>query len=199
MKWIGITGNLGSGKSTVAALIREMGHPVVDADILAREALGPSSPLLGEIRRKFGEKVFNERGELDRRALGRLVFDSKQDLLWLESHVHPLVQKQVKSLRAEFEKKRLILGFYDVPLLYEKKLEASFDAVVVVSSPIDFLKARVAQRDGLSEKDILSRLENQIPLHEKEALADFVIVNDGDLEHLRREVKKVLKELETLG
>lgn len=197
MKWIGITGSLGSGKSTVAEIIKSRGYPVLDADQMAREALGPGSPLLKVIQQRFGEEVFNAKGELDRKRLGQKVFNSKPDLLWLESLVHPQVQKQVKSLREKLERQGFKMAFYDVPLLFEKGLQKNFDQTIVVSSSLDSLMARVSARDGLSERDILSRLNNQIPLNEKEQKADHVILNDGSLDDLNAEVMQLLRRLET--
>lgn len=195
MKWIGITGNLGSGKSTVAALLRAEGYVVLDADQLARQALGPGSEVLPPIKARFGQEVFDADGILDRKALGRRVFNSKEDLLWLESQIHPVIQKQVQSQRQELTRNGTKMAFYDVPLLFEKNLQGQFDEVIVVSSALDALKDRVAKRDGLSQRDIESRLNNQIPLHEKEAMADHVLFNNGSLKDLEAAVKALILKL----
>lgn len=196
MKWIGITGNLGSGKSTASEMIRREGYTVLDADELARQALGPGSPLLDLIRKKYGDDLFDSQGALDRKALGKKVFGSKEDLLWLESLIHPEIQRQIKDQRETLERKGQSLAFYDVPLLFEKGLEKNFDKVVVVAAPEDQILSRVSQRDGLSSEDILERLKNQIPISKKIPLADYVLSNDKGLSELEEQVEKLLKSLE---
>lgn len=195
MKWIGITGNLGSGKSTVSKMIRSLGYPVIDADQMARQALEPGSPLLQPIKERFGNEVFNAEGELDRKRLGQKVFNSKEDLLWLEALVHPEVQRRVKHLRGELETKGVELAFYDVPLLFEKGLQKNFDKTVVVTSRQETLIARVSARDKLDEREILARLSHQIPMEEKEKMADDVIPNNGSLAELEDEVKSFIRRL----
>lgn len=195
MKWIGITGNLGSGKSTVSKMIRSMGYPVVDADQMARQALEPGSSLLAPIKERFGDEVFEAKGVLDRKSLGKRVFNSKEDLLWLESLVHPEVQRRVRNLRSELEVKGVDLAFYDVPLLFEKGLQKNFDQTAVVTAREDLLLARVAARDGLDEREIKARLSHQIPLDKKEQMANYVIPNNGSLEDLKREVEAFIHRL----
>lgn len=196
MKWIGITGSLGSGKSTVSEMIRNQGYTVLDADELARLALGPGSPLLALVRQKYGDEIFDSQGHLNRKALGKRVFASKGDLLWLEGLIHPEVQRQVKEKKAFLEKKGESMAFYDVPLLFEKKMEKNFDEVILVTAPESLILLRVSQRDGLSSEDILERLSNQIPLSQKIPLADYVLSNDKGLKELEEQVRKLLRSLE---
>ncbi|HAG90628.1 MAG TPA: dephospho-CoA kinase [Bdellovibrionales bacterium] len=195
MKWIGLTGNLGSGKSTVAQMIREEGYSVLDADREARLALGPGSPLLKLVKEKFGPDLFDSQGNLDRKALGKKVFSSPENLRWLEKLIHPEVRSRVEKQRQELEKKGEVLAFYDVPLLDEKKMETLFDGVVVVSASPEFRQQRVSQRDGLSEGDFLERDQNQLSMEDKVKRADWVLKNEGSLEDLRVQIQDLLKTL----
>ncbi|NCN95609.1 MAG: dephospho-CoA kinase [Bdellovibrionales bacterium] len=195
MKWVGLTGNLGSGKSTVAKIVRDFGFPVLDADEAARLALGPGSPILVDVKKKFGSEVFLADGSLDRKALGRRVFRSKEDLNWLESKVHPEVQRQIAEKRQALESSGHSVAFYDVPLLFEKGLAKAFDQVIVVTAPAFHRKQRVLSRDGISESDFVQRSLNQWPMEKKEKLADVVISNDGSVEDLKIKVQDFLKTL----
>lgn len=194
MKWIGLTGGLGSGKTTVARMLRTKGYPVVDADEIARAAVAPGTEGLREVLAHFGGDLRRSDGTLDRRALGRRVFGEPEKLLKLESLLHPRVQAEVSARRKAFASQGFRVAFYDVPLLFEKNLEG-FDAIVVVTAPEDVRQARVKARDNLSDAEIVQRLASQIPLSEKEARATFVLRNDGDLGHLEMQVDDLIKVL----
>lgn len=195
MKWIGLTGSMGSGKSAVAEIIRELGYPVLDADAEARKALAIGSAGLSEVARAFGPDLLRPDGSLNREQLGRVVFNSPEKLRQLEGIVHPIVQKSVLEQRQTLAKSGVRAAFYDVPLLFEKGLQKNFDKVIVVNSRLENMIERVALRSGLSREDILDRLNNQIPLLEKVAKADIVIDNNGTLADLRSAVKTALASL----
>lgn len=194
MKWIGLTGGLASGKSTVARLLRAKGYPVIDADEIAKNVVAPGTKGLAEVLAEFGKDLRLPDGSLDRNALGQRVFGLPDRLLKLESIIHPLVQAEASARRKAFASQGFRLAFYDVPLLFEKNL-TGFDAVVVVSAPEDLRRVRVASRDGLSAADITKRLAAQTPLAEKEARADIVLKNDGDLASLEAQVDDMLIRL----
>lgn len=194
MKWIGLTGGLASGKSTVARMLRTKGYPVIDADELAKAAVAPGSPGLKSVLREFGSDLLRPDGSLDRRELGRRVFGKPDQLAKLESLIHPAVQAETAARRKAFASQGFRLAFYDVPLLYEKNL-TGFDAVVVVTAPLDVQKARLRARDGLADEEIVKRLASQLSMAEKEARADHVLRNDGDLAFLERQVDDLTKVL----
>lgn len=194
MKWIGLTGGLGSGKSTVARLLRTKGYPVIDADELAKDVVAAGTKGQREVVQEFGADVLLADGQLDRRALGRKVFGHPDRLLKLESIIHPLVQFEVETRRKAFASQGFRLAFYDVPLLFEKNIPG-FDAVVVVAAPEPLRRSRVAMRDGLGEEEILRRLASQLPMDVKEAKADHVLRNDGDLAHLEAQVDDLVLKL----
>lgn len=180
MKWVGLTGGMGSGKSSVTKLFRKHGIPVVDADALARDVVAKGSLGLAEVVQRFGPGVLTVQGELDRRALGSLVFGKSDALLDLENILHPLIQAKVQQARDEFERLGVPVALYDVPLLFEKNLEDQFDYILVVWVPIELQIERVMARDALTREEVHLRLKNQLPLDEKKHRADFVIDNSGN-------------------
>ncbi len=191
----GLTGGIGSGKSVVAALFREFGVPVVDADELARRVVLPGSPGQLALLAEFGAAYFNEKGELDRKKLGQLVFGSQTQRNRLDAIVHPLVRR---ASREAFEKVRDEGGdlcCYDIPLLFETKQADAFRPVVVVWAEEQVCLRRIVARDGISEEDAARRIAAQIPLSEKRAQADFVIENRGSLAELRTRTEQVLRQI----
>ena len=192
---IGLTGNIGSGKSTVARLLVERGAALIDADALAREATSDPK-VLATIAEKLGEDLVKA-GELDRAATAARVFADAEARATLNSIIHPWVRRvmaaRVAALRTQDEPPRVIL--MDIPLLYENGLEAGLDAVIVVNAPLAVRAKRVGARSGLSEADVRARDSAQLPLEEKVARADFVLENSGDLEDLERQVKALWRGL----
>lgn len=195
MKWIGLTGGIGSGKSTVAALLRERGLEVIDADAMARLAVSPGSETLRKIVQVFGPDILSADGTLNRRELGDQVFKDSKLLLALEQIVHPRVQELTQTKRAELVARGVSMAFYDVPLLYEKKMEGQFDSVVVVSSGEEQQIERVMIRSAVSREEVVRRIAAQMRLSEKVKKAQFVIHNDRDMSHLRAQVDELLKKL----
>lgn len=195
MMWIGITGSMGSGKSTVSEKLRGQGYVVLDADQVVRTVLKSGGEAEAEVFKTFGESVRGADGNLDRRALGAVVFADPQKLEKLEWILHPRVRAFVASEKAELEKQGVAAAFYDVPLLYEKKMEGQFDFVIVVSAPPALRLQRLQKRTGLTVKEIEERWNNQLPAQLKESRADAVIKNNGGLEDLEFEIAKVLRKL----
>jgi dephospho-CoA kinase len=195
MLWIGITGPIGSGKSTVSEILRQMGYPVLDADRVVHKITGPGSVATEEIVRTFGESLRDQAGNLDRRALGRAVFGDPAKLEQLEKILHPRVREQVALERKALSDMGHKAAFYDVPLLFEKKMEAMFNRILVVSAPEDVRRQRVMSRSGLTAQEFDERQKRQLPAEEKEKKASAVIMNSGDLAKLKMEVESALKFL----
>ncbi|HRO67920.1 MAG TPA: dephospho-CoA kinase [Pseudobdellovibrionaceae bacterium] len=194
MKWIGLTGGLGSGKSTVAAFLRSKGWPVIDADQIAHQVLARGTPGLTKVLEEFGADLLLPSGELNRRELGMRVFGQPDRLLALEKIVHPLVQDEVQRQKQAFQQAGFQKAFYDVPLLFEKNIEG-FDAVVVVTSDADVIRSRLKRRNAWADAEIETRIGAQIPLGEKEKRADHVIRNDEGLKELEESVDRLLERL----
>src|SRR6478609_2755580 len=179
LRVFGITGGIGSGKSTVAALLRERGVPVVDADELARQAVAPGSPGLADVVQAFGTEVLGADGSLDRKKLGALVFSDETARKRLNSLTHPRVRQLSQERFAELGRQGVELAGYDVPLLFEVGLDAVLQPVVVVAASEATQLARVMARDGSSEGDARARIAAQLPLDEKRRRANYVLENDG--------------------
>lgn len=188
---IGLTGGIGSGKSTVADLLAERGAVVIDADVLARAVVEPGTPGLAAVRERFGADVVLPDGSLDRAALGALVFADAAARADLNALVHPLVRALGARLRAEAlasDPGAVVVEV--IPLLVETGQAGLFDVVVVVDCPEEVQVERVMGRSGLSREEALARLAAQASRAERLAVADVVIDNSGDLAHLVAEVDR---------
>ncbi|MDX2177547.1 MAG: dephospho-CoA kinase [Candidatus Sumerlaeia bacterium] len=192
---LGLTGSLGSGKSTVSSMMVELGVPVVCADAIAREATQPGAPAYREIVSHFGPEMLSPDGSLDRRLLAARVFANPQDLRRLEEIVHPRVRARELELLAQLRNEPLIL--LDVPLLYESGAESLCDrvAVVTVDEPTRFERLR---RDrGMTDEEIRRRLSAQLSQEEKAKRADHLIDNSGSLQRTRAQVETLHRLLTT--
>lgn len=195
MLWIGLTGSMGSGKSTVAKVLREMGFAVIDADQVVHDLMKPGTPLTLELIATFGPSVAGEGGAIDRPALGRVVFADRTKLIQLERMIHPKVREEVARRRAEFAAAGEPCAFYDVPLLYEQNMEAQFDFVLVVSAPEDVRRERLKLRSKISDAEITARFKSQLPQENKDARASAVIMNSGAVGELAGEVRRALEKI----
>lgn len=194
MKWVGLTGGIATGKSTVAQMLRYRQIEVVDADHVAHAVMAQGTPCFQEIVRTFGEGILNAKGEIDRTHLGSRVFGNLDQKKKLESIVHPEVRKRAQQERARLQAAGHALAFYDVPLLFEKNLTQEFNSVVLVYSPVDLQRQRLKLRNQhLSERDIEMRIASQIDIEAKISLSDYVIRNLAGLDELERQVEKMLK------
>ncbi len=195
MLWIGLTGSMGSGKSTAAKVLRELGFPVLDADQIVHELIAPNGPAEKEVIEAFGEPVKGPDGHVDRRALGRIAFATSENLARLEEILHPKVRTEVAKRKSQLWAQGAEAVFYDVPLLFEKKMEDQFDYILVVSAAPEIRRARIKARTNLSDSEIDARLSWQIAPEIKEAKATAVIPNNSDEAALKNEILAVLKRL----
>ncbi len=192
---VGLTGNIGSGKSTVARLLQERGAALIDADALARAATRDPE-VLARIAAELGPELVKA-GELDRARTASRVFGDPEARAKLNAIIHPWVQRErdakIASLSAQTLPPPVIV--HDVPLLFETGLEKGFDAVIVVNAPLETRVKRVVARSGLSEDEVRARDAAQTPLEEKVRRADFVLENGGDLASLETQVDEVWQKL----
>ena len=195
MKWIGLTGGIASGKSTAARILREMGHSVVDADALARLVVAKNGPAYREVLSVFGPDFVDGNGDLDRKKLGQIVFPDKKKRVQLEQIVHPKVKSLALLEKSRLETEGKNIAFYDVPLLYEKNLEAEFDAVLLIYAPESIQIERMMIRNGYSESEARERMQAQIPIEQKLLRSPHVVMNTGKIEDLKMEIKKILGEI----
>ncbi|MCL6615353.1 MAG: dephospho-CoA kinase [Firmicutes bacterium] len=192
---LGLTGGYATGKSTVAGILRSLGARVVEADKLAHAAMERDQPAWREVVAVFGPGVLRPDGEIDRAALGRIVFARPELRRRLEEIVHPRVIAAIRAAREEARLAGERVFVAEVPLLYEAGLEGEFDRIWVISADPGRQRMMALARDGLSESDLAARLAAQMPLAEKERRAHLVIRNDGDLEELRRRVVEAWEAL----
>jgi len=199
MKLLGLTGGIGSGKSTVARMLRELGAVIIDADQLARQAVARNSPGLQAVVERFGPDLLTADGDLDRPQLGALVFKDPQARRALEAIVHPRVAQLAQEGIAAAAASEAPLVVYDVPLLYENGLDAGLETIAVVNVSPATQRQRVAGRDNLLQQQIEDRIAAQMPLAEKVARAHYVIDNDGPLEATRAQVQALFERLTQEG
>ncbi|MGY1838557.1 MULTISPECIES: dephospho-CoA kinase [unclassified Modestobacter] len=188
---IGLTGGIGSGKSTVAALLAERGALVVDADRLAREVVAPGTPGLAEVVAAFGDGVLAADGSLDRPALAAIVFSDPAARARLDAIVHPRVRARAAELVAAAPAGSVVVQ--DVPLLVETGQAGSYDLVLVVEAPLETRVSRLVER-GLAEDDARARIASQATDEQRRAVADVVLANDGDRAALAEQVERFWAE-----
>ncbi|MEK5498244.1 dephospho-CoA kinase [Bacillus sp. FSL M8-0077] len=193
---IGLTGGIASGKSTVSQMIKEKGIRVVDADIIAKEAVSKGSPALHQIVQTFGEEVLQPNGELNRQQLGAIIFSDEEKRKKLNAIVHPEVRKEMLKQRDEGVSNQETFVVLDIPLLFESKLEGLVDRIIVVYTTPDLQLSRLMNRNDLSEEEALNRIHSQQPLEEKCQKADRVIENTKDLAFMRKQLENILNEWE---
>jgi len=193
IRLIGLTGSMGTGKSTAAGFFRTLGVPVIDADELARKVVEPGRPALPEIVDSFGPGVLDSSGGLDRLRLAALVFENEALRARLEEILHPRI-----ALEAEKQLEECVAnsptGFvvYDIPLLFETGQEGRFDLLVTVKAERKMQENRVASRSNLTPEDISKRLAAQIDIDEKVARSDVVLDNSTTLEALEKQVGELV-------
>ena len=196
---VGLTGGYASGKSTVAKMFVELGATLIDADKLAREVVKPDKQAWFEIVAHFGKGILLKNREIDRKALGEIVFGSDAERERLNAIVHPRVLdeelKAIEEIKGRGLDAILILS---VPLLIESGHYRQCDKIVVVTVDRDTQIKRLMERDGFSRKESLRRISAQMPLSEKVTYADFVIDNSGSIQETEFQVKEVFKKLRML-
>lgn len=185
----GLTGGIGSGKSTVAGLLEEYGVPVVSADELSRVVVARGSEGLDAVVETFGPEVVDDSGELDRRRMASIVFRNAERRRELEAILHPRIRDRFEQVLDALEKAGHEVAVYEVPLLFERDLQGEMKAVVLVTAPLVERVARVRSRDDVTETEVRARIAAQMDEDQKRRRADYIIENNGNLDDLRREVE----------
>lgn len=195
MKTIGLTGGIGSGKSTVSRLLADLGAVVVDADLLAREVVAPGSEGLAEVAAAFGADLVRADGSLDREALGARVFPDPEAVQRLNAVLHPRIGALTVERFAAAEAAGARLLVHDVPLLVESGLQRGYAAVVVVDVPPEVQLDRLVRLRGMPEEDARARMARQATREQRLAAATHVLHNEGTPEDLERQVRALWDEL----
>ena len=195
MLLVALTGNIASGKSSVARSFVTRGATLIDADVLARLAVRVGTPGYDAIVERWGETVLSADGVLDRGALRHIVFEQPEELRALNAIVHPEVERMRAALVAEARTRGDRIVVCDIPLLFEANLTAGFDRIVLVDAPRSVRLERLVRDRGLRETEAMAMIAQQMPADLKRARADFVIDNDGSRDALEQRVEEVWRAL----
>ncbi len=189
---IGITGGIGTGKSTVAHYLAEYYHfPILDADILAREAVNSNSPILQVIIERYGKGICLENGQLNRQQLGEIIFKNSTEKIWLENQIHPYVRQQLEAGIKACQGDTIVLV---IPLLFEAKMTDLVTEIWVVTCPLERQIQRLMKRNSLSKDQAIDRINSQMSLTEKIAMADQVIDNSTTLDNLYLNIDQAVEK-----
>lgn len=195
MLLVGLTGGIGSGKSTVAARFREHELPVVDADAVAREIVEPGEAALADLAERFGDRILDADGALDRQALADVAFVDDEARAALDAIMHPRIAERIERRLAELRAAGEPIAVVDHPLLVETDTASGYDAVVVVLADEELRVSRLVEQRGLAAEDVRNRLKAQADDVARRAVADHVLVNDGELADLQAQVDRLVEVL----
>ncbi|MEG0156519.1 MAG: dephospho-CoA kinase [Anaerovoracaceae bacterium] len=200
MKKIGLTGGIGSGKSTVSGELRKKGYKVIDADLIAREIVLPGSKVLSSLKTVFGEEIIQQDGSLDRKKLAEKAFSDQENKKRLDEimmgEICQIIQQRLKEAEEAYlvNKEGKALVFVDAPLLFEGGIDRWVDEVWMVFTPEEERVSRVAKRDGIPAAAVLDRIRTQMDEDEKKRKSDIVMDNSGSKEELLRQVREQLEK-----
>ncbi|QBP40685.1 dephospho-CoA kinase [Paenisporosarcina antarctica] len=191
---IGLTGSIASGKSTISAMLKEKGFPIIDADLVARQVVEPGTANLQEIERVFGHVVMNEDGTLNRDSLGQLIFHDPAKRKQLNDLMHPAIRNEMLRMRDKLFEQGQKTIIMDIPLLFESRLQHFVDKILVVSVTEEMQLHRLMKRNSLSKEEAETRIQSQLPISEKEKGADAVIYNNGSIDQSKVQLESILVE-----
>ncbi len=192
---VGLTGGIASGKTTVSKMFADLGIPIIDADELAREVVAPGTSGLRAIVEEFGEDVLDDQGRLDRKKMGELVFGDDEARETLNAILHPRIGAAGVEYIQGYQSHPAPYVMYEGALLVETGAYQAFSALVVVCADESVQRLRLIARDGFTVAEANARIEAQLPLERKVAVADFVVTNNGDLEGTREQVAGIHQQL----
>lgn len=196
---VGLTGGIGSGKSTVSSFFKKEGIPIIDADKISREVLLKYSDILEKIKEKFGEEFFDEKGELKRRELGNYVFKEEERRKSLENIIIPYIKKEIYNKIEAYESDGQKFCIIDAPTLIEHKLDKEMDKNILVWVDLETQIERVKKRDGLEKEEVINRINSQMSLDEKKKYVDVIIDNSKSIEYTKKQINNLLKAFRLRG
>ena len=193
MEIIGLTGGIGTGKSTVSRFLTEQNFAIVDADLISRQVVEPGMPLLGELEEAFGSEIINEDGSLNRKGLAAIVFNDVEKKKLMDSIMHKEILAEMRRVMEEFQQQNTHQGIIiDAPLLFEIGLEKWCGQVWLVTADMDVRIQRVCERDNAKPEEVEARIRNQMSDDEKRKLSDEILDNSGSLESLHKQIAELL-------
>ena len=190
---VGLTGGIGAGKSTVADLFARRGAVVIRADELARQVIEKSTPGFDKVVSRFGNNILDEDGNIDRAKLATIVFSEQKSLEDLENIIHPLVREETNRIMGRQTPETIIIN--EIPLLLEKQMQSLFDYLVIVISSEKNRLARLVN-NGFTQDQVKARMAKQVDDETRRASADYLIINDGDINQLENDVEKIWQSLQ---
>jgi len=195
MKIIGLTGGIGTGKSTVSRFLKEQNFAIVDADLISRQVVEPGMPLLKELEDAFGSEIINDDGSLNRKGLAAIVFNDVEQRKLMDSIMHKEILAEMRRVMEDYQQQNIHQGIIiDAPLLFEIGLEKWCDQVWLVTADMDVRIQRVCVRDNAKPEEVEARIRNQMSDDEKRRLSDDILDNSGTLEDLHKQISDLLKE-----
>jgi dephospho-CoA kinase len=195
-KIYGLTGGIAAGKTTVLDIFREKGCQVYDADQVARDVVMPGTKGLKLITKQFSKHILLENGELDRQKLGRIVFSDARQLKLLNNITGPIIRQQIVDMIDKIKKDPSDqLNIFEVQLLFESNYQQYFNATIAVYVEPEIQLTRLMKRNKLDKKAAQDKINSQMSMSEKRDLANFVIDNSGDIDHLNQEIDQLIKQL----
>lgn len=192
---LGLTGGIATGKTTISNYLKTKGIPVLDADEYARKVVEPGTPGLTDIVNTFGKQVLQSDGSLNRKLLGQIIFNDMTARQKLNDITHPRIQQMMTDELQKLVKGKTPLVILDIPLLLENHNIAGADAIMVVTVPESIQLNRLMQRNNLTKEEAQRRIDAQMPLSEKEKLADFIVDNSGTIANTLTQVDKVIQNI----
>lgn len=195
---IGLTGGIGSGKSTISSILREKGIKIIDADVISREVLNIYDEINYKIRKAFGESFFDENGKLRRRELGNFIFKDQNKIKKMDEIMIPYIKEEIMKRFDKFRKNGEELCVLDAPTLIEHNMHEIMDINILVWVDYKTQIERVKKRDNLNTEQVLNRISSQMSLNEKKKYADYIIDNSKDLKKTKAQLNIILNNIERL-
>ena len=189
---IGLTGSIASGKSTVANMLKEMGFPIIDADLVARIVVEKGTATLEMIKETFGSGVIQEDGSLNREGLGEIIFTTPSKRKLLNDIIHPAIRAEMLAQKGHLVQQGHPVIIMDIPLLFESRLQSFVDKILVVTVTEQTQLERLMSRNRFTQEEAKLRIQSQLPLSVKEKGADAVIYNNGTIEETKQQLIKIL-------
>jgi dephospho-CoA kinase len=191
---IGLTGGIASGKSTVSGMLQDLGAVIIDADKIAREVVEPNQPTWLKIKQRFGEDIFHEDGQMDRKKLGAIIFKDGQARTDLNAIIHPAIRERMMQQREKAEREGTELIVMDIPLLFESELEYMVEKILVVYVPEEIQKDRLMLRDQIDEELALQKMSSQLSIELKKEKGHAFINNSGSFDETREQLNYIIQK-----
>lgn len=189
---VGLTGGIGTGKSTVSQVFKEEGFPIIDADVIAKEVLKIYPNILEDIKETFGDGFFDDEGNLKRREFGSYIFKFSKERLKYENIILPYIKKHISTLLKEYENRGTKAIILDAPTLIENNMHLEMDFNILVYTSQDAQILRVMDRDNLTKEEVINRINAQMPLEDKKDMVNFIIDNGKSYKSTIDQVKEII-------